>query len=142
MRQIRFRARSTESGEWLKGDLRHYEGDVYIFDQGGSKGELAESETVGQFTGLTDEFGHEVYEGDIVALDGSPGLGLRVVVFYEESFNIATRAEYDSLQQGAHPYLNDYAHMECLNSWSNTGLVRVVGNIHDNPEILAKADQQ
>ena len=93
-------------------------------------------ETVGQFTGLTDEFDREVYEGDIIMLDGSPEIGARVVVFYEESFNIATRKEYDYLQQGSHPYLNDYAHMDCLNTWSNSGLVRIVGNIYDNPELL------
>jgi uncharacterized phage protein (TIGR01671 family) len=93
-------------------------------------------ETVGQFTGLTDEFDREVYEGDIIMLDGLPEIGARVVVFYEESFNIATRKEYDYLQQGSHPYLNDYAHMDCLNTWSNSGLVRIVGNIYDNPELL------
>jgi uncharacterized phage protein (TIGR01671 family) len=120
----------------LYGDLRHHKDDVCIFEQGGTKGEQVKRDTIGQFTGLTDEFDREVYEGDIIMLDGSPEMGARVVVFYEESFNIATRKEYDYLQQGAHPYLNDYAHMDCLNTWSNSGLVRVVGNIYDNPELL------
>ena len=136
MRQIKFRAQDIASNKWLYGDLRHHKDDVCIFEQGCTKGEQVKRETVGQFTGLTDEFDREVYEGDIIMLDGSPEMGARVVVFYEESFNIATRKEYDYLRQGAHPYLNDYAHMDCLNTWSNSGLVRVVGNIYDNPELL------
>lgn len=136
MRQIKFRAQDIASNKWLYGDLRHHKDDVCIFEQGGMNGEQVKRETVGQFTGLTDEFDREVYEDDIIMLDGSPEMGARVVVFYEESFNIATRKEYDYLQQGAHPYLNDYAHMDCLNTWSNSGLVRVVGNIYDNPELL------
>ena len=136
MRQIKFRAQDIASNKWLYGDLRHHKDDVCIFEQLGMKGERVKRETIGQFTGLTDEFDREVYEGDIIMLDGSPEMGARVVVFYEESFNIATRKEYDYLQQGAHPYLNDYAHMDCLNTWSNSGLVRVVGNIYDNPELL------
>ena len=136
MRQIKFRAQDIASNKWLYGDLRHHKDDVCIFEQGGTKGEQVKRDTIGQFTGLTDEFDREVYEGDIIKLDGSPEMGVRVVVFYEESFNIATRKEYDYLQQGSHPYLNDYAHMDCLNTWSNSGLVRVVGNIYDNPELL------
>ncbi len=136
MRQIKFRAQDIASNKWLYGDLRHHNDDVCIFEHGGTKGEQVKRETVGQFTGLTDEFDREVYEGDIIMLDGSPEMGARVVVFYEESFNIATRKEYDYLQQGSHPYLNDYAHMDCLNTWSNSGLVRIVGNIYDNPELL------
>lgn len=136
MRQIKFRAQEIASNKWLYGDLRHHKDDVCIFEQEGMKGEQVKCETIGQFTGLTDELDREVYEGDIIMLDGSPEMGVRVVVFYEESFNIATRKEYDYLQQGSHPYLNDYAHMDCLNTWSNSGLVRVVGNIYDNPELL------
>lgn len=136
MRQIKFRAQEIASNKWLYGDLRHHKDDVCIFEHGGTKGEQVKCDTVGQFTGLTDELDREVYEGDIIMLDGSPEMGARVVVFYEESFNIATRKEYDYLQQGSHPYLNDYAHMDCLNTWSNSGLVRVVGNIYDNPELL------
>lgn len=152
MRTIKFRAKSAND-EWVYGSLigNETENDKGKFQvafivpglpcssDGGdfytARMERVNVETVGQFTGLTDEFEREVYEGDIIMLDGSPEMGARVVVFYEESFNIATRKEYDYLQQGAHPYLNDYAHMDCLNTWSNSGLVRVVGNIYDNPEL-------
>jgi uncharacterized phage protein (TIGR01671 family) len=144
MRQIKFRAvrkrLDSEVKEWVYGDLFRTtdKGGMAIqyWKDGFYKRVEVWNETIGQFTGLTDELDREVYEGDIIKLDGSPEMGVRVVVFYEESFNIATRKEYDYLQQGSHPYLNDYAHMDCLNTWSNSGLVRVVGNIYDNPELL------
>lgn len=143
-RQIKFRAvrkrLDSEVKEWVYGDLFRTtdKGDMAIqwWKDGFYNRVEVWNETIGQFTGLTDELDREVYEGDIIKLDGSPEMGVRVVVFYEESFNIATRKEYDYLQQGSHPYLNDYAHMDCLNTWSNSGLVRVVGNIYDNPELL------
>lgn len=153
MRTIKFRAKNANN-EWVYGSLvnneiengkgkflgafivtkrqRATDGDVFY--EAGMK--RVNVESVGQFTGLTDEYDREVYEGDIVMLDGSPEMGVRVVVFYEGSFNIATRKEYDYLQQGSSPYLNDYAHMDCLNTWLNSGLMRVVGNIYDNPELL------
>lgn len=144
MRQIKFRAKTIKNVHWVWGDLfragtEPSDGEFainYWDDEDGWMNENVQPGTIGQFTGLTDEFEREVYEGDIIVLDGSPEMGARVVVFYEESFNIATRKEYDYLRQGAHPYLNDYAHMDCLNTWSNSGLVRVVGNIYDNPELL------
>ena len=143
-REIKFRAvrkrLDSEVKEWVYGDLFRTtdKGDMAIqwWEDGLYKRVEVWNETIGQFTGLTDELDREVYEGDIIKLDGSPEMGVRVVVFYEESFNIATRKEYDYLQQGSHPYLNDYAHMDCLNTWSNSGLVRVIGNIYDNPELL------
>jgi uncharacterized phage protein (TIGR01671 family) len=141
MREIKFRAQDF-TGTWQYGFIVKGNETAIIIPVN-KNGSVAmginiyvKPETVGQFTGLTDEFDREVYEGDIIMLDGSPEMGVRVVVFYEESFNIATRKEYDYLQQGSHPYLNDYAHMDCLNTWSNSGLVRIVGNIYDNPELL------
>lgn len=139
MRQIKFRAQDIASNKWLYGDLRHHKDDVCIFEQGGNKGEQVKRDTICQFTGLIDMYGEEVYEGDIVIMEGEPE-NKRIVVYYEEAFNIATEAEYENLQRGAHPYFNDYAHMNCLNTWSNTGLVRVIGNIHDDPGIFGSKE--
>ena len=56
MRQIKFRAQDIASNKWLYGDLHHHKDDVCIFEQRGTKGEQVKRETIGQFTGLTDEF--------------------------------------------------------------------------------------
>ena len=141
MRQIKFRGFNRKNGKWLYGFYLQNRGahfvcpDEFATSKSWDDYEVA-PETVGQFTGLTDEHGNEVYEGDIVRLDGSPSLGWRIVVYYEEAFCLASRLEYECLQRGEHPYMNDYAHMDCLNTWSNTGLVCVTGSINGNPEIL------
>ena len=138
MRKIKFRGwdASGEKG-WVFGDLVH---NQRVTATGLRPRVMVDGyevlpESVGQYTGLKDLYGREVYEGDIVYMDGVPE-EKRVVVFYEEAFNIATRAELECLRKGEHPYMNDYAHMTCLNEWSNTGLVRAIGNIYRNPELL------
>jgi len=155
-RKIKFRGKSAK-GEWVFGSLivSEIENDKgkfkvafiapdlpYASDGGDyytTKVERVKIETVCQFTGLIDEYGTEVYEGDIVIMEGEPE-NKRIVAYYEEAFNIATVPEYECLQRDAHPYLNDYAHMNCLNTWSNTGLVRVIGNIYDDPDIFGSKE--
>lgn len=136
MRKIKFRAQDIASNKWLYGDLRHHKDDVCIFEQGGRKGEQVKAETVGQFTGIKDALDHDIYEGDIVKVDGCPDLGNLVVVFYEGSFALANPREYSYLQNCEHPYLNDYARLTELGTFDYQGLYKVIGNVTDNIELL------
>ena len=63
-REIKFKAKRLDNSEWMVGDLLHYHGDVLIFTE--EREVKVDPSTVCQYTGLTDFFGNQLYEHDIV----------------------------------------------------------------------------
>lgn len=128
MREIKFRAKAGT--QWRYGDLYHNErGELMIYEPL-TKGKtldgaavhgwrlVVDPKTVGQFTGLTDEDGREIYEGDIVRNETTDETG---VVFYV-SAQFVVKGENDRLSL----YLFVYSDYGC----------RVIGNVHDSPDLL------
>ena len=137
MREIKFRGRKP-NGEWVYGDLVTTETidgiptkkeilpfDSVIFDAT----EEVEEYTIGQFTGLYDENGEEIYEWDIVERF-QPMPHYRNGVFYDGN------AIY-----GVVRYIDTGFYILCENQayeLSRNFDMWVQGNIHDNPELLNK----
>lgn len=134
MREILFRGKRLDNGEWVEGYVMIHDNDkATIFRQhpgdGGLEGFDVDSETVGQYTGLTDKNGKKIYEGDIVmGEDKLPWLidfDRNTFVGKDENmeiyFTLFEQWGYDC-RNGKHIPPSDR--------------FEVVGNIHDNPELL------
>lgn len=147
MREIEFRGKRLDNGEWVYGSLfntiwRYHEDKsrvCYIFpddmidaidgDNWEDFADVAEDyevdpDTIGQYTGLKDKNGTKIYEGDVIQLD-TFNPPLFVVDFVEGAF---------CLKQDDYGYYTDihYVQHAGINQAEN------IGNIHDNPKLLSK----
>ena len=142
MREVIFRGKQKDNGEWVYGDLIHYacnNGDVGI-----DNGFLVEDEndietfdvipeTVGQYTGLTDKNGTKIFEGDIVRRDYTLRRG-------------ETKRTRET-QIGVVSYSNKECGF-CLDKVCNLrkpwdgDTIEVIGNIHDNPDLMKNEEAQ
>ena len=143
MREILFRAKRTDNGEWVEGYyammgkgnlIRHYivqncaltglfedpEDNMYFNDV------EIDPETISQYTGKSDEDGKKIFEGDIVGFIDlystesgySESSCLGEVVWSEEEccFHVTNRLSAES--------------------WEVLDECKVVGNVFDNPELI------
>src|SRR5574344_1074109 len=136
MREILFRGKRTDGGEWVYGYPVGWQNegvDISIVDSRfgaciDESGNLMMFEapfvtkvapsTVGQYTGLTDKNGKMIFEGDIVI--GENYLfpcydNRKLIINWHENIGGFLMSEFN---------LND---------------IEVIGNIHDNPELLKEA---
>lgn len=141
MREILFRGKTEYMGKWVQGDL--YKNLKSVFISADNAGSYAKTnhpvhpETVGQFTGLTDKNGTKIFEGDIVNypdyylswsgdvdIEGNVGAvewDKATMCFYFSNRNAVEMKEFFVLNG-------------CMTE------VEVIGNIHDNPELIGGAD--
>ncbi|MGN1138291.1 MAG: YopX family protein [Ruminococcus sp.] len=124
MREILFRSKGNtkyNDGSWYEGYLKYDGTDYQILDtEYGSCARTVISETVGQYTGLTDKNGKKIFEGDILNTTNS-----NCAIWYVDYKNTAF-----CCNQGN-------ANYSCvLDEFTQYSDVEVIGNIHDNPELL------
>lgn len=124
MREILFRGKFTASGMWIIGDLRQHPSGAKAI-KGNDMPHIMEvdPDTIGEYTGLTDKNGKKIFEGDILSAHfdfNNPDVESRTVVEWG-NFRWVTH------QPGYEPDdITDF----------DKGLWTVIGNIHDNPELI------
>lgn len=123
MREILFSGKRTDNGEWVFGDLVHFPDRTKIDTHKNGqpwRGYDVDPDTVGQFTGLHDKNGKRIFEGDIVRnADG---------YLFSAQYPFAVKFCYGNFcgDAGGFVYISGEEFRYC----------EVIGDIHDNPELL------
>ena len=128
-REILFRGKRVDNGEWIEGGFvpslngkRFYIGNMF---------ECVEiiPETRSEYTGLTDKNGTRIFEGDIVKITGFHTTAIAAVKYGSRSEKSTSWGWYFDDNDGHTYHLESQAFCRDYNAI-------IIGNIHDNPELL------
>ena len=152
MREILFRGKRTDNGEWVYGyytNARYYldkkemhiifEQDVEVYPHSEfAGGEEVIPETVGQYTGLTDKNGRKIFEGDIIRWHDNPELSVagQTTEICFGKYNDADCSFNDVYSLGFYIKFSDgnFASICQLDDFKDD--FDIIGNIYDNPELM------
>lgn len=150
MREILFRGKRKDNGEWVEGHLLWYEDgrariiprhtDIFCYENDENTIQTIAyeviPETVGQYTGLPDKNSNKIFEGDIAQGNAFGSIWQGEIVWIDEIAGFGIR----------------YFHRSEPTAWENSSILKamkykkdifaaeIIGNIHDKPELLKEAD--
>lgn len=130
MREYKFRGKAKATGEWVYGDLLHHshwkDGSYWIryFDEEHQcfVSVKVDPDTVGQYTGLFDKNGNELWESDIIENKHKERY---LIVWGSTGFNAALDGSKKAIYSA-----NEYWFKSC----------KKIGNKWDNPELLKEVE--
>ena len=144
MREIKFRGKRIDNGEWVHGDLfqkkdglvairRNYhtwaEGPYDLPDPSDYEDYIVYPGTVGQFTGLKDRNSKEIYEGDIVKFHFMTSNSCSTKLFPTEKF-------FGKITMNKYNHWSIFSNGMEIHIENAIKYGEVIGNIHDNPELF------
>lgn len=159
MREIKFRGKRIDNGEWVYGTVVNSVNDKCYMVHGATEDAVNSNnkvdfyfsevnpDTIGQYTGLKTKEGKEVWEGDILKIKEYDNLGmltftgdeLKVFSFQDLTGNLRREWKGEIKHGNASFFIGDmwldglFGDMRCS---SPIYEFEVIGNIHDNPELL------
>lgn len=146
MRDIKFRGKRVDNGEWVYGNLVYMHGideewttGIQMYSGEGFRPWATvniDPATVGQF-GLHDRNGKEIYEGDIVTAWSQGVCGKFQVKWREDGGGTPCLLLYPTWQHGQTWSLA--ASREADGKVYDRG-IEVIGNVHEHPHLLGRAD--
>lgn len=158
-REISFRGKSIQNGKWLYGNIQIPEApydEYFMWDNGWQM--QVDADTIGQYTGLIDKNGKKIFEGDILRVSEYENILMREFNDVPNRFDMFTLDEITGgLQQsytspvtweegsfcistkGDWLHHNDMFLAPLFSDMKRSSpifIFEVIGNIHENPEML------
>lgn len=141
MREILFRGKRVDNGEWVYGNFIKIENETYIFEQYEVKVESdtykyldsyrmsrmhnVSPDTVGQYTNLKDKHSAGIFEGDVVEI---PYEGWKLIKWFD-------------CHCGFEPFSDSFENCGHCGCGADPEDCIVLGNIHDNPELMNRVNR-